>query len=316
MGATTGFTLSCAGQTIPAVGLGTVSDPRVDAETTRVAVLEAIKAGYRHFDSAFVYGSEKPVGEAIAEALRLGLAKSRDEFFITTKLWCTFAEGDQVITAIKMSLKNLQMDYVDMYLVHLPLRLTQQMTKSPVPREHIMPIDLKSVWAGMEECQNLGLTKGIGVSNFSCKRLEDLISFCKIPPAINQVELNPFWRQKELMEFCKAKGIHITAYSPLGAHGTKWGDNRILGCNVIEEIAKARGKTTAQVSLRWVYEQGASMVPKSFNKERMRQNIDIFDWSLTEEEINKINQLPQRKGSTLASTFGPHDLVLEIDADI
>ncbi|XP_058183441.1 D-galacturonate reductase-like [Rhododendron vialii] len=316
MGVVPEVPLGCSGKTIPAIGLGTVADPRVDSETTKAAVLEAIKAGYHHFDTAFAYGSEQPLGEAIAEALSLGLVKSRDEFFITTKLWCTFAERDQIVSAIKMSLKNLQLDYIDMYLIHLPLRLTQQMTKTPVPKEAIKPLDIESVWEAMEECQNLCLTKGIGVSNFSCKMLAHLLSFAKIPPAVNQVELNPFWRQKKLREFCKEKGIHITAYSPLGANGTRWGDNRIVGCDVLNEIAKAKGKTTAQVSLRWVYEQGASMIPKSFNKERMRQNLDIFDWCLTEEESHKINQLPQRKGSTLTSIFGPHDFLLEIEAEL
>uniref|UniRef100_A0A5B7C162 Putative NAD(P)-linked oxidoreductase superfamily protein n=1 Tax=Davidia involucrata TaxID=16924 RepID=A0A5B7C162_DAVIN len=177
-------------------------------------------------------------------------------------------------------------------------------------------MDIKSVWEGMEECQELGLAKAIGVSNFSCKKLEELLSIAKIPPVINQVELNPLWQQKQLVEFCNAKGILVTAYSPLGANGTKWGDNRIVECDVLEEIAKARGKTTAQVSLRWVYEQGVSLVTKSFNKERMRQNLQIFDWSLTEEELKKISQLPQRKCVLFANFLGPLDLVLELDAEL
>ncbi|OMO72588.1 Aldo/keto reductase [Corchorus olitorius] len=174
----------------------------------------------------------------------------------------------------------------------------------------------------MEECKNLGLTKGIGVSNFTCKNLEELLSIAKIPPAVNQVskmaiavELNPLWRQKKLREFCKEKGIHVTAYSPLGAFNTSWGDNRILECDVLEEIAKAKGKSTAQISLRWLYEQGVSMVAKSFNKERMKQNLEIFDWSLTQEESNKISQLPQTKGLNVASAFGPHDWLLDLDAE-
>ncbi|XAR64505.1 D-galacturonate reductase [Bertholletia excelsa] len=308
--------LSCEGQTMPVIGMGTVAYPAVDTETAKAAIIEAIRAGYRHFDTAFAYRSEEFLGEAIAEALRLGLVKSRQELFITTKLWASFAHRDQVVPAIKLSLKNLRLDYVDMYLIHWPVRLTEHISKTPVPKEHIEALDIKSVWEGMEECQKLGLTKGIGVSNFSCSKLEELLSVAQIPPAINQVEMNPLWNQKKLRELCKAKGIHVTAYSPLGANGTKWGDNRIVGCDVLEEIAKARGKTTAQVSLRWVYEQGVSIVTKSFNKQRMRENLEIFDWSLTPEEINKINQLPQRKGVTLASILGPHDLVLEIDAEL
>nr|ADB85571.1 D-galacturonic acid reductase 1 [Actinidia deliciosa] len=316
MGFVPEVTLGCSGQTMPVIGMGTASYPMPDLETAKSAIIEAMRAGYRHFDTAFAYRSEQPLGEAIAEALHLGIIKSRDELFITTKLWCSFAERDQILPAIKISLQNLQLDYVDMYLIHWPVRLTQHVTKTPIPKEQVVPMDMKTVWEGMEECQNLGHTRGIGVSNFSCKKLEDLLSFCKIPPAINQVEMNPLWKQKELVELCKAKGVHLSAYSPLGANGTKWGDNRIVECDVLEGIAKARGKSTAQVALRWVYEQGASIISKSFNKQRMRENLDIFDWCLTEEESNKIIQLPQHKGVTLASILGPHDLVLEIDADL
>lgn len=304
------------GQTsgMPVLGMGTAAYPPADVETAKNAIVEAIRAGYRHFDTAFAYRSEQPLGEAIAEALRLGLVKSRDELFITTKLWCSFC--DQVVPAMKLSLQNLQLEYVDMYLIHWPIRLTEHVNKTPVPKDQIVAMDIKSVWEGMEDCQKLGFTRAIGVSNFSCKKLDELLSVAKIPPAVNQVEMNPLWNQKQLREFCKEKGIHVTAYSPLGANGTKWGDNRIVECDVLDEIAKARGKTTAQVSLRWVYEQGVSIVTKSFNKQRMRENLGIFDWSLTEEESNKINELPQRKGVTLASILGPHELVLEIDAEV
>ncbi|KAL5554430.1 hypothetical protein UlMin_041831 [Ulmus minor] len=301
---------------MPVIGMGTSSDPPADAETTKAALIEAIKAGYRHFDTAFAYGSEKHLGEAIAEALRLGLINSRDDLFITSKLWPTFADRDLVVPAIKMSLSNLQLDYIDMYLVHWPLKLSQEVKGMPVEKEHVQPLDVKSVWEGMEECKKLGLTKGIGVSNFSCRMLDELLSAAKIPPAVNQVEMSPAWQQKQLREFCKEKGIHITAYSPLGASGTKWGDNRVIASDILEEIAKAKGKTTAQISLRWVHEQGVSLVGKSYNKDRMKQNLDIFDWSLTEEEQKEISQLPQRKGVTFASILGPHDIVLKIDAEL
>ncbi|KAL6970083.1 D-galacturonate reductase [Sarracenia purpurea var. burkii] len=316
MGVIPEVSLVGSGHRMPVIGMGTSSDPPADLETAKAAILEAIRAGYRHFDTAFAYRSEQPLGEAIAEALRLGLVKSRDELFITTKLWVSFADRDQVVPAIKLSLKNLGLEYVDLYLIHIPIRLTEHTSKFPVTAELVVPLDIKSVWESMEECQNLGLTKAIGVSNFSCKKLQEMLSFAKIPPAVNQVEMNPLWHQKQLREFCKAKGIHITAYSPLGANGTKWGDNRVVESDVLLEIAKARGKTTAQVSLRWVYEQGVSLVTKSFNKQRMRENLEIFDWSLTEEESNKICQLPQRKGLNLVDAFGPHPLVLELEAEV
>ncbi|WRX13995.1 NADP-dependent oxidoreductase domain - like 5 [Theobroma cacao] len=306
---------SSDGLAIPVIGMGTMSSPPVGPEITKDAIIEAIMAGYRHFDTAFVYRTEQPLGEAIAEALRLGLVKSRDELYISSKLWCSFGEKGLILPAINMSLRNLQLDYLDMYLIHWPLKLSEEVRQMPAKKEHISPLDIKSVWEAMEECKSLGLTKGIGVSNFTCKQLEELLSTAKIPPAVNQVEMNPLWQQKKLREFCKARGIQVTAYSPLGAFNTKWGDNRILECYVLEEIAKAKGKTTAQISLRWLYEQEVSSVAKSFNKERMKQNLDIFDWSLTEEESKKISQLPQRKGITFASIFGPHDWLLQLDAE-
>ncbi|XP_002285230.1 D-galacturonate reductase [Vitis vinifera] len=306
---------SCS-RAMPVIGMGTSVDPPISAEAKKSAFLEGIKNGYRHFDTAFIYASEQPLGEAIAEALQLGLIKSRDELFITSKLGFDFAERHLVVPAIKMSLQNLQLEYLDLFLIHWPLRLSPGVWEFPTPKQHILPIDMKSVWEGMEECQNLSLTKAIGVSNFSPKKLEEILSFAKIPPAVNQVEMNPFWQQKDLREFCKAKGIQITAYSPLGGVGTQWGDDRVMGCDVLKDIAKAKGKTTAQVSLRWLYAQGVSMVAKSFNKDRMKENLEIFDWSLTNEELNKIDQLPQRKRVLLAPLLGPHDLVLEIDAEI
>ncbi|KAG6429398.1 hypothetical protein SASPL_107449 [Salvia splendens] len=282
---------------MPVIGMGTASFPMADLETTKAAVLEAIKAGYRHFDTAFAYGSETALGEAVAEALRLGLIDSRSDLFITTKL-------------------NLKVEYVDMYLIHWPVRLTEMVRKTPVPVEIVKPLDIKGAWKGMEECVNLGLTKAIGVSNFSIKTLDHLLSTAKIPPTLNQVEMNPYWQQKKLREFCKERGVHVTAYSPLGANNTKWGDDRILGNEVLADIAKAMGKTTAQVALRWVYEQGVSIASKSFNKERMTQNLQIFDWCLSDQDLENISQLPQAKGVTLASILGPHPLVLEIDADL
>ena len=304
------------GRTMPLIGMGTASYPPADAQTVKSAVLEAIKAGYRHFDTAFAYGSEQPLGEAIAEAFNVGLIKSRDELFITSKLWCSFADKDLVIPAIQMSLKNLELEYLDLFLIHWPIKFSKDVSQFPIPKEDVFPMDIKSVWSAMEECQHLGLTNAIGVSNFSSRRIEEILSFAKIPPAVNQVEMNPVWQQKELREFCKAKGIHVSAHSPLGSKNTVWGDSRIFDSDVLKEIAEAKGKTVAQISLRWVHEQGASVITKSFNKERMKENLQILDWSLTTEELNKISSLPQRKGGSLSKFVEPNDLVKEIEAEL
>ncbi|KAI3696153.1 hypothetical protein L1987_79163 [Smallanthus sonchifolius] len=288
------------------------------SDEVKAAVVEAIKVGYRHFDTAAFYGTEKAVGEAIVEALRAGFLKSRGEVFITTKLWCNSNERHLVLPALKKSLRNLGLEYVDLYLIHWPLKINHQHIKIPVPTEYVTAINIKAVWEAMEECQNLGLTKSIGVSNFTSQKIQEIVSFAKIPPVVNQVEMNPLWQQKQLNEFCKENHILLTAYSPLASTGNSWGNNSVIGCDVLQDIAKSRGKTTAQISLRWLYEQGVSFVVKSFNKERMMQNVDIFDWALTQEDLNKISQIPQRK---LVYLLGfvvrePNDITAEIDSKL
>ncbi|XP_031248212.1 non-functional NADPH-dependent codeinone reductase 2-like [Pistacia vera] len=287
------------GETI-LVGFGTAEFPFNSTGATEDSVLQAIQLGYRHFDTASMYQNEQYLGEAIAEALHLSLIKSRDELFITSKLWTTDSHRELVLPALQNTLKNLRLDYLDLYQIHFPGSLKPG-SGFAINEENIVAIDLESAWEAMEECQKLGLTKSIGVSNFSCKKLEKLLASAKIPPAVNQVEMNPVWQQKKLREFCEEKGIHITAYSPLGAKGVVWGTNRDMDSQVLKEIAIAKGKTVAQVSLRWVYEQGVSLVVKSFDGERMKENLEIFDWRLSAEELQKIEQIPQMRGNIIQS---------------
>ncbi|KAK9090527.1 hypothetical protein Sjap_023704 [Stephania japonica] len=282
---------------MPVVGMGLATYPFPESETVKPAILKAVEIGYRHFDTAALYQTEYSLGLAIAEALKLGLIKSRDELFITSKLWCSDAHPHLVIPALKKTLKNLGLDYLDLYLIHWPVSSNKPGKYDfPVAKEELVPMDYKSVWAAMEEVHRLGLTKSIGVSNFSCKKLENLLTIAKIPPSVNQVEMNPLWRQNKLRDFCKDKGIVITAYSPLGANGTIWGTNRVMESQELKEIAISRGKTRAQVCLRWVYEQGVTLSVKSFNEERMKENLHIFEWELSEEDSKKIDEIPQSRG--------------------
>lgn len=285
---------------MPVVGLGTAAYPFVP-ELIKDAALEAMRVGYRHFDSASLYESEGPLGEAIREALELGIIASRGDLFVTSKLWCNDAHPDQVLPAIKRSLSNLQLEYLDLYLVHTPFSTIIKPGTRPFPINHqdLVPFDMKSVWEAMEECKTLGLTKAIGVSNFNHKRLEELLTTARIPPSVNQVEMNVAWQQKQLTEYCKSKGIHVTAYSPLGGSTAGIQKNKVRDSDTIRDIAVSKGKTVAQVSLRWLHEQGVSVVAKSFNKERMKQNIDIFDWELSDGECLKISEMPQRRTVTL-----------------
>ncbi|MBA0766002.1 hypothetical protein Gotri_015094 [Gossypium trilobum] len=264
---------------------------------------------------ASLYGTEQPLGDAILEAIAVGLIKSRDELFITSKLWCSDAHGELVLPALQRSLKNLRLEYLDLYLIHWPVSSKPGIYEFPIKREDFLAMDFKAVWKAMEDCQRLGLTKSIGVSNFSCKKLGDILAFTKIPPAVNQVELNPLWQQKKLREFCKANGILLTAYAPLGAQGTIWGSNRVLECELLKEIAKQKGKTVAQICLRWAYEQGIGILVKSFNKDRMKSNLEIFNWSLSQEDVKKINDIPQSRlcsGQDYISKYGPFNTTQEL----
>ncbi|KAF3338444.1 NAD(P)H-dependent 6'-deoxychalcone synthase-like protein [Carex littledalei] len=283
------------GHVMPVVGMGTAEFPSIP-EKMKSAYLDAIAIGYRHFDTASLYQTEQPLGEAIQEAIKLGLIGSREELFITSKLWCTENHPDLVLPSIQSSLRNLNTDYLDLYLIHLPMSVKPGASEFPIKREDVVPLDLKGVWQAMEECQRLGLTKSIGVSNFNTRKLEELLSFAKIPPAVDQVEMNTSWQQQKLKKYCANKGICITGYSPLGGQGGQKlvGINPVLTSDVLKEIADAKGKTIAQIALRWLVEQGVSMVVKSFNKERLRQNLEIFDWELTEEEREKIGKIPQK----------------------
>ncbi|KAF9623300.1 hypothetical protein IFM89_000789 [Coptis chinensis] len=245
-----------SGHRMPLVGFGAVAYPIAASDSIKSAILSGIKAGYRHFDTASLYQTEQALGEAIKEALELGLVKSREQLFITSKLWCSDAHQDRVLPALQNSLRTLQLEYLDLYLIHWPISSKAGEYVFPIPKEDLLPLDIESVWAAMEECQVLGLTKSIGISNFSCKKLEHILSISTIPPTINQVEMSPVWQQNKLREFCQAKGIIVAAYSPLGAKGTSWGTNRVMDSEVLSEIAKAKGKTHAQICLRWAYEQG------------------------------------------------------------
>ncbi|KAL5995483.1 hypothetical protein ACLOJK_025545 [Asimina triloba] len=241
-------------QPIPLIGLGTAVYPFGDCETLKSAILHAIKLGYRHFDAAAIYRSEQPMGEAITEALHLGLISSREKIFITSKLWLCDNHGGRVQPALQKKLRNLGLDYLNLDLMHWP---------------------------------RLGLTKSIGVSNFSCKKLTELFSVVKIPPALNQ---------KKLRELCSSRGIHVSACSPLGGNGTPWSSNQVLDSNVLKDIAQARGKT---VALRWVYLQGVSVIVRSLRNERLKENLQILDWSLTEEELRENRVAMENAGAII-----------------
>ncbi|KAE9588275.1 putative methylecgonone reductase [Lupinus albus] len=239
------------GQNMPVIGLGTVANPLPPNEELTSIFIDAFDVGYRHFDTADIYKTEEPLGQAVAKALDLGLIKTRDEVFITSKLWCSDADHDFVLPALRKTLQKLGLEYVDLYLIHWPVRLKNKGEESihlnEISAENMIPLDIKGTWKAMEECHRLGLAKSIGVSNFGIKKLSQILENATIPPAVNQVELNPSWQQRKLGEFCKKNGIHLSGWSPLGAYKALWGSNAVMENPILKEIAHSRHKNVAQM---------------------------------------------------------------------
>lgn len=283
--------LNC-GTTIPVLGFGTYSYP-IDLKATELAIHTALKVGYRHFDTAKVYGSEPAVGRALTVAIDEGFVE-REDVFLTSKLWGS--DHHDPVSALKRTLQNLGMEYVDMYLVHWPVKLKPGANNAVPKEEEFEPeLDMEVTWRGMERCFDSGLCRAIGVSNFSSKKIETLLDFASVPPAVNQVEMHPMWKQRKLREVCEENKILVSAYSPLGAPGNAWGSTAVVDSPIIQSIALKHNATPAQVALQWGVSKGASVIPKSFSKDRMEENMGALDLWLDDQDILDIDKLGERK---------------------
>lgn len=264
------------GMKIPKVGFGTWQTP--DGDVAETSVLQALEAGYRHIDTAAAYGNEESVGRAIKKS---GI--NQEELFITTKLWNNNHSYEKAKAAIDESLTKLGLDYLDLYLIHWP---------NPVDiRENHIEANAES-WRAMEEAVEAGKLKAIGVSNFRPHHLDALLETAKIKPVVNQIFLNPSDMQPEVVEYCRNKDILLEGYSPLGT-------GKIFEVPELQEIAKNYNKTVAQVVLRWSLQHGFLPLPKSVTESRIKENIALFDFEITDADMAKIDGLRGTAGYSL-----------------
>lgn len=257
------------GVEIPQLGFGLWQVPD---EETDPAVLRAIKEGYRLIDSATVYGNEAGVGRALKKT-----EVPREELIITTKVWNSDHGYDETLAAFDKSLELLGTDYVDLYLIHWPTPKHDQFVET---------------YKALEKLYKDGRVRAIGVCNFDIEHLQRLLDECEILPVVNQVERHPYFQQEEMMDFCKKHDIILQAWSPLMTGGA------VLEDPLLEELADKYGKTPAQIALRWQVDSGAIVIPKSVTPTRIKENFDIFDFELSEEDMEKIKGIDRnhRKG--------------------
>ena len=264
------------GDTMPAVGLGTW---KAKGEEVKQAVKAAIEKGYRHIDTAAIYGNEEAIGEALSEVFSEGSIK-REDLFITSKLWNDAHHPEHVIPALKESLSKLQLEYLDLYLIHWPVAFKHgiPMPESAADFVSLSEVPIRETWKSMEKAQKENLTKHIGVSNFSEKKLEELIADCEIAPEINQVEMHPLLQQPKLNRFCKNHQIHLTAYSPLGSGDRSEqmkaaNEPNLFDLPEIKSIAQKHDVHPAQVLVGWHVNRGNSVIPKSVTPSHIESNL-------------------------------------------
>ncbi|MEO1318996.1 MAG: aldo/keto reductase [Pseudomonadota bacterium] len=287
--------------TMPQVGIGLW---KIDRDKTAEMVRAAIAAGYRHIDSACDYGNEIEAGQGIADAIAAGDC-TREELWVTSKLWNTFHEPDRVREGLEKTLADLQLDYLDLYLIHFPIALQYVPISERYPPEWFpdpdavspamtpIAVPLADTWRAMEALVDEGLVKRIGVCNYNTGLVHDLMSYARIKPAMLQVESHPYLTQEKLLRLASMYDLPMTAFSPLGASSYKELDmateqDNVLNSDVVTKIAATHGKSPAQVVLRWGVQRGTAVIPKTSRVERLAENIDVFDFALSDDEMTAI----------------------------
>jgi alcohol dehydrogenase (NADP+) len=303
------------GSLLPMLGLGTW---RAAPGEVGAAVREALRLGYRHIDCAAIYGNEAEIGVALREAMLDGLVR-REDLWITSKLWNSAHAAGDVGPALQQTLKDLQLDHLDLYLIHWPVVLRRGVAM-PTTAGDLIPLEalpIAETWPAPEEAVDQGLCRHIGVSNFSIARLEALLEQARIRPVMNQIELHPYLQQREMLAFGAAHGIHLTAFSPLGSQGRSSGlasadEPVLLRDPVIVAIAERCGLTPAQVVLRWAVQRGTAVIPKSVHPGRLAENLAAGAGEIPEEDMLAIAGLERGRryvdGSAWVMEGGPYTL--------
>ena len=279
---------------MPVLGLGTWKSAK--GEVYEV-VRKAIESGYRHFDCASFYGNESEIGMAISDAIKNGDV-AREDLWITSKLWNNRHKKDDIQAACEITLKDLTLDYLDLYLIHWPVVLQNQASYAQQSSDLISlsEIPLTQTWQGLIDLKEKGLTKHIGVSNFSIKKINQIIEESGVVPEVLQIELHPFLQQPKILNFTQEKGIFLTGYCPLGSADRPAvrilaDEPKLFQQQIILDIAKDKDISPAQVILAWAVNRGTSVIPKSVNPERLKQNLEAADIELSTQEMTEMNSL-------------------------
>ncbi len=283
---------------MPALGLGTwQSEPG----EVGAAVRQAIEIGYRHIDCAPIYGNEPEVGQAIAAAISDGVVL-REDLWITSKLWNNTHARADVVPALAQTLEDLQLDYLDLYLIHWPIALKEGVPFPETGADFLSLDDrpLEETWRGLQEGRAAGLCRHIGVSNFSAHKIQALLDCEGLGPEVNQVELHPFLQQNALLRFCTDHHVVLTGYSPLGSQARPArlkpeGEPVLLEDDAIQAVAARLGATSAQVVLAWAIQRGTSVIPKSVRRERLAENLEAANLVLTDEHMATIAHLDRHR---------------------
>ena len=301
-------TIDVADKAMPAVGLGLW---KIDSQQTAQVVCNAIEIGYRHLDSAADYGNELEVGAGIAQALTKGLC-SREDLWITSKLWNTYHNPEHVEAACRKTLQDLGVEYLDLYLIHFPISLqfVDFETRYPPewffdpsaaqPKMQIDPVPLSDTWKAMEALQKKGLVKNIGICNYNSGLLHDLMAYAEIKPAMLQIESHPYLTQDSLIRAAQAYSIAVTAFSPLGALSYVSLDmasenESVLQQQAVIAAAQRLQRSPAQIVLRWGIQRNTAVIPKTINPDRLKENLALFDFELSDEEMAAISALNQNR---------------------